>query len=69
MKSQRQFEVAIGKGAGEVFYSLEEPLQEEILSRIEKDGEFARGLGESLGNNISKLPKALQDEIFQREEL
>lgn len=65
MKSQRLFEVAIGQGAGEVFYLLEQPLQEQILDRIKKDGEFARGLGESLSNDFYKLSKPLQDEIFQ----
>jgi hypothetical protein len=66
MKSQRQFEVAIGKGAGEVFYSLEEPLQEEILSRIEKDGEFARGLGESLGKSFEDLDDKIRTDIISR---
>jgi hypothetical protein len=44
--------MAIGRGTGDVFYMLDLQLQEQILSRIGIDGEFARGLGESLGNSL-----------------
>src|ERR671919_1333516 len=66
MKSQRQFEVALGQGAGEVFYLLEQPLQEEVLSRIEKDGEFARGLGESLGKSFEDLDGEIRVDILSK---
>ena len=66
MKSQRRFEVALGQGAGEVFYLLEQPLQEEVLSRIEKDGEFARGLGESLGKSFEDLDSEIRVDILSK---
>jgi hypothetical protein len=66
MKSQRRFEVALGQGAGEVFYLLEQSLQEDVLSRIEKDGEFARGLGESLGKSFEDLDCGIREDILSR---
>ena len=66
MKSQRRFEVALGRGTGEVFYLLEQPLQEEVLSRIEKDGEFARGLGESLGKSFEDLDGEIRVDILSK---
>ncbi len=66
MKSSRQLEVAVGQGAGEVFYSLEQQIQQEILDMIEKDGEFARGLGRSLGKSFEELDGNIRTDILSR---
>jgi|GEM_PF-527647 len=66
MKSQRALEMAIGRGTGDVFYMLDLQLQEQILSRIGIDGEFARGLGESLGNNFEDLDYQIRTDMLSK---
>ena len=66
MKSQRSLEIAIGKGAGEIFYLLDLHLQEQVLTRIGIDGEFARGLGESLGNSFGDLDYQIRTDMLSR---
>jgi hypothetical protein len=38
-------ELGFGQGTGETFSSLDYNIQEQILRRVEIDGEFASGLG------------------------
>jgi hypothetical protein len=62
MKTNRFLETGLGEGVGEVFLSLDESYQQEILKRIGTDIEFARGVGKSLGLKFAAL-----DEVHQRE--
>ena len=64
MKSKRYFEAGLGQGAGEVFSSLDYPVQDQILRRVEKDGEFAKWLGYGLGSNFISLDKERQLKIL-----
>jgi hypothetical protein len=64
MKRKRHFEISLGQGAGEVFSSLDELLQQELLDRIRIDGEFARGLGNGLGTAFQSLDLGLQGAIL-----
>jgi hypothetical protein len=66
MKRKRYFELSLGQGVGEVFASLDELIQRELLYRIKIDGEFARGLGDGLGTSFQLLDKELQKTILQQ---
>jgi hypothetical protein len=66
MKSKRYFEAGLGQGAGEVFSSLDYPVQDQILRRVEKDGEFAKWLGYGLGSNFISLDKERQFKILNK---
>ena len=65
MKSKRYFETGLGQGAGETFPSLDYHIQEQILRRVEIDGEFAKGLGDGLGNSFLSLDKERQIHILE----
>jgi hypothetical protein len=64
MKSKRYFEAGLGQGTGEVFSSLDYPVQDQILRRVEKDGEYAKWLGYGLGSNFISLDKERQLKIL-----
>ena len=64
MKSNRYFETGLGQGAGEIFSSLDYPIQNQILRRVEIDGEFAKWLGYGLGSNFISLDKERQLKIL-----
>ena len=65
MKGKRYFEAGLGQGTGEVFASLDETLQAEILRRVNVDREFARGLGDGLGNNLQSLDKKKRTDVLE----
>jgi hypothetical protein len=66
MKSKRYFEAGLGQGAGEVFPALDYPIQEQILRRVEIDGEFAKWLGYGLGSSFISLDKERQFYILEQ---
>ena len=66
MKSNRNFEIALGQATGENFLLMDEPLQQEILKRLDTDIEFARGLADGLGRSFASLDDAHQKEIFRK---
>jgi hypothetical protein len=65
MKNKRYFELGLGQGAGETFSSLDYHIQEQILRRVEIDGEFASGLGYGLGSSFLSLDKERQIHILE----
>jgi hypothetical protein len=64
MKSKRHFEAGLGQGTGEIFSSLDYPIQDKILRRVEIDGEFAKWLGYGLGSSFVSLDKGRQVSIL-----
>jgi hypothetical protein len=64
MKNKRYFEAGLGQGAGEIFPSLDYPLQDKIVRRVEIDGEFAKWLGYGLGSSFISLDKERQVNIL-----
>jgi hypothetical protein len=64
MKSKKYFEAGLGQGAGEIFPSLDYPVQDKIVRRIEIDGEFAKWLGYGLGSSFVSLDKERQVNIL-----
>jgi hypothetical protein len=64
VKRNLYFAIGLGRGAGQIFSVLDDQFQEEILARINIDGEFAKGLSLGLGHTFSSLSRDVQTELF-----
>ena len=66
LKRNPRLNKAFGQGAGEVFDSLDDELQNSVLVRIDMDVPFATGLAETLGLNFPSLDPEKRRAVLQK---
>ena len=66
MKKKAVFERAIGRGVGENFELLDEPLQESILEFVDTEIEFGVGLADSLGERFIELDDSNRERVLDK---
>jgi hypothetical protein len=66
MKKNAVFERAFGRGVGENFESLDEPLQILILEHVDTHVEFGIGLADSLGERFIELDDSNRKRILKK---